>query len=394
MAVNQIPHDTAAAVLKPAKPGELAAALMIEEGHTGGHVYAVDSDAWYSREDGKLWRLDKKALRLGSLIRTYMAVNELQRGSSVSGILTHLRIGMRDYGAWDTEPYLLGLPEDRVLDVETGQARDAVESDRISRRLSVSPEAGTPGTWLRVLKETHAGKPDAAEVIRYLQVFVGYCLTGLTTAQRFLFIVGAPASGKGTFVSTLARIWGTGQDEGYATSIPSDALLDGRSQHAQWLTLFDGPRLAIVGESNNDSSDYRGRAWRLGDLKMITGGEPISANKMRRDSYTFEPSAKLIVASNNIPDMRRFDEALKRRLVLVRCDNPRPGSRPRRMATAQAKSRGWPNTGMGARRGAPVPCGSQVAAAAREHESGPRRIPTGARHIRRISESRLYGRAR
>ena len=303
------------------KPGELSAATMIAQGHGGEHVYAVDSATWYHRAPGKLPRFDNKALRLGQRIQHYMSANNLQRGSSVNGILTHLRIMLKDYEPWNVEPELCGLPDDRVLDIRTGLARDALPSDRISRRLSTVPESGTPETWLRVLGETHAGKPDRAEIIHYLQVFLGYCLTGITSAQRFLFIVGPPASGKGTFVSTLARIWNTLDGDGYATAIPSDALLDGRSQHAQWLTLFDGPRLAIVGESNNDSADYRGRAWRLGDLKMLTGGEPISANRMRQNSYTFEPSAKLIIASNNVPDMRRFDEALKRRLVLVRCNN-------------------------------------------------------------------------
>ena len=309
------------------KPGELDVAKVINENHADAHCFSVDSGNWYVRAPGKLWRLDKRIIQLRTLIGAYMDVYGMKRGNSVAGVIKFLEPMRADRGKWDNDPYLLGLPDDRVLDVRNGEKRDAHKEDRITRRLAVMPEAGEAETWIRVLRETHANKPDADAVIRYLQVFVGYALTGLTNTQKFLFLVGPPAGGKGTFINTLAGIWGTQPGEGYATSIPSDALLDGRPQHAQWLTLFDGPRLAFVGESNNDSSDSKGGSWRVGDLKTLTAFDPMSANKMRQDSYTFQPTAKLIIRANNVPNMRRFDGALRRRLVLIRCDNPVPSSK-------------------------------------------------------------------
>ena len=275
-----------------AKPGELDVAKVINEKHADAHCFSVDSGYWYVRAPGKLWKLDKRIIQLRTLIGAYMDSYGMKRGNSVSGVIKFLEPMLADRGKWDNDPYLLGLPDDRVIDVRNGEKRDAHKGDRITRRLAVMPAPGGTETWLRVLRETHANKPDAAAVIRYLQVFVGYALTGLTNTQKFLFLVGPPAGGKGTFINTLAHIWGIQPGEGYATSIPSDALLDGRSQHAQWLTLFDGPRLAFVGESNNDSNDPKGRSWRIGDLKTLTAFDPMSANKMRQDSYTFQPTAK------------------------------------------------------------------------------------------------------
>ena len=309
------------------KPGELDIAKVINEKHADAHCFSVDSGLWYVRAPGKLWRLDKRAIQLRILIGAYMDFYGMKRGNCVSGVIKLLEPMLADRKPWDNDPYLLGLPDDRVLDVRNGEKRDAHKGDRITRRLAVMPEAGETETWIKVLRETHANKPDVDAVIRYLQVFAGYALTGLTNTQKFLFLVRPPAGGKGTFINTLAGIWGIQQGEGYATSIPSDALLDGRSQHAQWLTLFDGPRLAFVGESNNDSSNSKGGSWRVGDLRTVTAFDPMSANKMRQDSYTFQPTAKLIIGANNVPNMRRFDEALRRRLVLIRCDNPVPNNR-------------------------------------------------------------------
>ena len=308
-------------------PGELDIAKAIRDNHADAHCFSVDSGLWYVRAPGKLWRLDKRAIQLRTLIGAYMDVYGMKRGNCVSGVIKLLEPMLADREPWDNDPILCGLPDDSVLNVSNGAKRDAHKGDRITRRLAVMPEAGEAKTWRRVLRETHANKPDVDAVIRYLQVFAGYALTGLTNTQKFLFLVGPPAGGKGTFINTLAGIWGIQQGEGYATSIPSDALLDGRSQHAQWLTLFDGPRLAFVGESNNDSSNSKGGSWRVGDLKTVTAFDPMSANKMRQDSYTFQPTAKLIIGANNVPNMRRFDEALRRRLVLIRCDNPVPNNR-------------------------------------------------------------------
>ena len=308
-------------------PGEIDVAKAIRDGHAGAHCFSVDSGRWYSREPDKLWKLDKRAIRLHRLTSGYMETYGLKRGNSITGIEKFLKAYLPDRELWDNDPYLLGLPNDTVLDVRNGKVRAAKIDDRITRRLTKKPEAGEPVAWLKVLRETHAGKPDTDAIIHYLQMFAGYALTGRINTHKFLFLVGPPGGGKGTFVNTLARIWGTQPGEGYATSIPSDALLDGRVQHSQWLTLFDGPRLAFVGESNNDSSNSKGTAWRVGDLKTLTAFDPMSANKMRQDSYTFQPTAKLIIAANKVPDMRRFDDALCRRLVLIRCDNPVPNNR-------------------------------------------------------------------
>ncbi len=308
------------------KLGEGDIADLIQAAYSDRHCRTVKTRQWYARTPGKLWRLDRDTVTLREVIRQHLRATTMRRGSAIFGVVKHLESGLQDHGEWDNDPNLCGLPDDSVLDVSNGALRAAENNDRITRRLAVMPEAGEPTTWLRVLRETHVNKPDADAVIRYLQVFAGYALTGHTNIQKFLFLVGPPGGGKSTFIKTLAGIWGTKPGEGYATSIPSDALLDGRSQHAQWLTLFDGPRLAFVGESNNDSSDSKGRSWRVGDLKTLTAFDPISANKMRQDSYTFQPTAKLIIGANNVPNMRRFDEALRRRLVLIRCDNPVPNS--------------------------------------------------------------------
>lgn len=43
---------------------------------------------------------------------------------------------------------------------------------------------------------------------------------------------------------------------------------------------------------------------REGTVKMLTGGETISARRMREDPWCFRPTHKIIVATNHEPEIR------------------------------------------------------------------------------------------
>ncbi len=52
-------------------------------------------------------------------------------------------------------------------------------------------------------------------------------------------------------------------------------------------------------------------------IKVLTGGDRISARFMRCDFFQFTPEFKLIIAGNHKPSLRSVDEAIRRRLYLV-----------------------------------------------------------------------------
>jgi putative DNA primase/helicase len=60
-----------------------------------------------------------------------------------------------------------------------------------------------------------------------------------------------------------------------------------------------------------------GRRWDETKVKLLTGGDKISARFMRGDFFEFIPQFKLIIAGNHKPSLRTVDEAIRRRFHLV-----------------------------------------------------------------------------
>jgi putative DNA primase/helicase len=52
-------------------------------------------------------------------------------------------------------------------------------------------------------------------------------------------------------------------------------------------------------------------------IKRLTGGDPITARRMREDFWTFNPSHKLILTTNHKPKVKGTDHGIWRRLLLV-----------------------------------------------------------------------------
>jgi len=140
-----------------------------------------------------------------------------------------------------------------------------------------------------------------------LQRYVGYCLTGLTVEHRFVFAYGTGANGKGTFINTVAGIFGD-----YATVADMSTFIESKSErHPTDLAKLNGARLVVAQETQ------RGRKWDESKLKAITGGDTITARFMRQDFFDFAPSFKLLIAGNSKPQISCVDEAMRRRLLLV-----------------------------------------------------------------------------
>jgi putative DNA primase/helicase len=53
-------------------------------------------------------------------------------------------------------------------------------------------------------------------------------------------------------------------------------------------------------------------------IKLITGGDKITCRALYKDFSTFTPQLKLWVATNDVPDAPGADEALMRRIMIIR----------------------------------------------------------------------------
>jgi putative DNA primase/helicase len=208
---------------------------------------------------------------------------------------------------WDRDPFLLGTP-DGTVDLRTGVLRPADPADKISRLTAIAP-AETPDCplFLAFLQEATGDDPA---LIRFLQMFFGYALSGITTEHALLFIFGAGGNGKSVLLNILAWIMGE-----YVKTAAMDAFVATRGEkHSTDIAMLHGARLVTASEI------AKGRIWNENLIKSLTGGDPITARFMRRDNFTFTPTFKLAIIGNHKPRLQTINEAARRRFNIVPFD--------------------------------------------------------------------------
>jgi putative DNA primase/helicase len=204
---------------------------------------------------------------------------------------------------WDSNPWLLGTPGGAV-DLQTGQPRGAMRSDGITKSTLCSPrETGCP-RWLHFLSETTGGDTD---LIRFLQQWCGYGLTGITREHALVFVYGPGGNGKSVFLNVIAAIMGD-----YATTAAMDTFTAAHGdRHPTDLAMLRGARLVTASETEE------GRPWAEARIKQLTGGDTISARFMRQNFFEFKPQFKLMIVGNHKPVLHNVDDAARRRFNIV-----------------------------------------------------------------------------
>lgn len=228
--------------------------------------------------------------------------------------------------AWDLNPFLLGTPGGTV-DLHTGELHAADPAEGVTKLTAVDPaETADCPLFLCFLTETFGGDE---EVIRFLQKWAGYCLTGDVSEHALVFGSGSGGNGKSVLVNTLSGVMGD-----YATAAAMDTFTASTfDKHTTDLAMLRGARLVTASETEE------GRVWAEARIKQLTGGDPITARFMRQDNFTFQPTFKLLVVGNHQPVLRNVDDAMRRRLNILPF-NHRPAE-PDRELGAKLKHE-WP----------------------------------------------------
>lgn len=289
----------------------LASAFVAEHGRAWKYVPPWKT---WRRWDGRVWSRDET-----HLVREHMRLvcrnaaadakpADARRVASEKTIAAALRLAATDPSialppsAWDVDPMLLNTPGG-VLDLATGEVQSHDPARLMTQMTSAPLGSGCP-RWLAFLDEVLGGD---ASLQAYLQRLAGYCLTGITSEQIFVFLHGHGANGKSVFLSTLAHVLGS-----YAATATLETFAASRtSRHLTELAGLRAARLVQVPETDS------GQAWAEARIKSATGGERIRANFMYQDHFEFLPQFKLIVAGNHRPAFTNVGEAMRRRLHLV-----------------------------------------------------------------------------
>lgn len=280
-----------------------------------GQWYIWNKRCWRADDTGRVMRLAKKVV---------LTITDETRGKSESErddivrwwkksqqrerIVAMLALAQSEVAVtleeFDRDPWLFNC-RNGTIDLHAGILRPHDPRDLITKLAPVEfdPSARCP-RFDRFLMEITG---NDASVIDFLQRFLGYSLAGDITEQYLFIFHGEGNNGKSVLLDTVAEIMGP-----YAMEAPPNLLTKrGHEEHPTEIADLCGARLVIASETEEAAK------LRMQLVKRLTGNAKLKARFMRRDYFEFPRTFKLILVTNNLPQIDENTEAVWRRLVQV-----------------------------------------------------------------------------
>jgi putative DNA primase/helicase len=213
----------------------------------------------------------------------------------------------RSITKFDAAPWLFNV-QSGTIDLRTRKLRRHDPADYLMRIAGTDYAKDAKCLrFKRFLLEIFGGDK---ELIRFVQRYVGYTLTGEISEQCFLFCQGAGRNGKSTLVNIMQAMFGE-----HALATPTETLLVKPVRHnTNDLARLCGARMVSAIESNPN------RQLDEALIKQITGGDRIAARFMYREFEEYTAQFKLWLVANHPPRVRSTDDALWRRIHVLPFD--------------------------------------------------------------------------
>ena len=154
----------------------------------------------------------------------------------------------------------------------------------------------------RILKFLNEIVSDRRDVDTILD-FLAYALWREMKYHKLLLLEGDGRNGKGTLCKVITRFFGYEN----VSSESLDQLLNGRFSSSQ----LNGKLVNIDADISKEISK------KLGILKKLTGNDQISAEEKFKASFNFVNHAKLILVTNELPEIKEDTIAIFSRLLII-----------------------------------------------------------------------------
>lgn len=190
----------------------------------------------------------------------------------------------------DAHPRELNTPGG-IVDLVTGDLRPHDPGRLHTQITAVAPDfTADPGRWLAFLVDTFG---DDTDLVGYVQRLIGYSASGEVRDHILPFCFGGGGNGKGVLLETGLGVLGD-----YATTAPNKFLMaQTYTGHETEIARLNGKRLIVCSEVND------GDRFDEAKVKILTGGDTLTARFMNQDHFTFRPSHKLWLLGNSQPDV-------------------------------------------------------------------------------------------
>jgi putative DNA primase/helicase len=210
---------------------------------------------------------------------------------------------------FDANPHLLNTP-DFVIDLRTGETFAHSPQLLMRQQTLVTPNLGAyrdyEASCPQFMQLIHIIADGRAWVVAFLQRWFGYCLTGDTGHQHFLFIQGLPNTGKTQLVAILLKLMHT-----YATTLRSVWMMKNPDKRFDMLKII-GKRMAFGDETQKGASFDEER------ISNVAGSDVLQAEIKGGREFDFTNHTKLILTGNHRPNFISGEAGgLMRRLLLL-----------------------------------------------------------------------------
>lgn len=278
--------------------------------HSPGRGWFVwNGKRWLPDTLGQVYELAKETARS---ISDESDAEGVQKWAHASGNASRIRemvnlarsnllIAVSD-DVFDSSPWLLNVANG-TLDLRTGIIKEPEREDFITKQISVSYEDAEGPTFSAFMRRI---LPDA-RTRGFVQRLFGYSITGDVSEQVFPIFYGEGGNGKSTLNNCILDIMGD-----YATQAAPGMFIqsrtDGSNEKAIALGDLQGIRLVFSFETDENKRLSEGL------VKQATGGDRLTARKLFKGYFTFQPSHKVFLITNHLPRVTGMDSGIWRRI--------------------------------------------------------------------------------
>ena len=197
-----------------------------------------------------------------------------------------------------------------TLDTRTWELLPHSPEHMLFNSFTVAYDMNSPcPRFLTFLDEIFRDDPDKLEKIAIVRQWMGQMLVPDTRLHKMLIAIGHGANGKSVLCQVMESMVGAEN--------ASHAML-----HRLGSAIV---RAELEGKLVNFSPDLpMGDLKGEGYIKAIIGGERMETERKYVDSYSFTPYARLVVATNHMPECKDTSDGFIRRLIILQFNRQFP----------------------------------------------------------------------
>jgi len=213
----------------------------------------------------------------------------------------------------DSDPYLFNTVNG-TLDLETGKLNPHNPNDLITKVAGCGYDPDAEGVHFpKFLSEI---LPDP-EVREYVQCLVGCAMLGKVQEHVLPLFIGAGRNGKSKLLEAVLHTFGD-----YGLTAPTSLLVEKNANASTSdKMMLRGKRIVVCSETDE------GQRFATSTVKLLTGGDDITARGLYKDWITFTPSHLIFLMTNHQPRTDGTDNAMFERLKKISFEQMFTGDR-------------------------------------------------------------------